>query len=96
MIGVVVLRTPAGLPFGGGAPRTFQRTDVAAFGKVRVWADFVVRYVVRLQDGTEVMVNASDQADDERWLRQQSRILGYEGRADRGGWAERWMEVFHP
>lgn len=93
MIGLVAVRTPDGVPWPGGDTQTFDRDDVVAFGKVRVWGDFCTRYLVRLSDGTEVFVNASEQGDDERWLRREARLLGGHGSVPRGGYALRWREV---
>ena len=93
MIGVLAMRTPDGCPWAGGPARTFVRDEVVAFGKVRAWADFCTRYIVRLKDGAEVFVNASEQGDDERWLRREARLLGWHGSVPRGGFALRWREV---
>lgn len=94
MIGKLVTRAANGCPYGGVARVEFQRADVVAFGKLRWYADFVVRYLVRLTDGREVMVNATEQVDDERWLRKQARILGHEGMCDREtGWVEKWRNL---
>lgn len=76
MIGKLVTRTPQGCPYGGGDRVEFAQADVVAFGKVRIYGDFVVRYIVRLADGREAYVNASEQGDDERWLRRCARVLG--------------------
>lgn len=65
-------------PWPGGGSRSFERSEVVAFGKIRRYGDFLTRYMVRLADGAEIFVKACDQPrEDERWLRQLAR--GAEG-----------------
>jgi hypothetical protein len=70
MNGVVVTVNAQHLRWPGGERRTFERGDVVAFGRHANYGSFVIRYQVRLRDGVEVMLVASEQEKaDERWLR---------------------------
>ena len=61
-------------PFPTDETRVFAREDVAAFGKVRRYGDFVTRYIVRLRDGAELFVTADKQdASDRKWIRALAR-----------------------
>jgi hypothetical protein len=72
MIGTVLMRSPqvdGPYPAAGIARRSFARTEIASFGKLKRHGDFVVRYIIRLADGTELFVRAGDQpAADRAWL----------------------------
>lgn len=93
--GVELVYAVSGAPYGGGPSVAFERSEIVSFGKVRYYGDFTVRYVVKLADGRAAFVNASVQRDegDRKWLQRLGRKLGYEGPADRGGWAVKWRAV---
>jgi hypothetical protein len=56
-------------PWAGGAERVFDRVAITAIGKLRRGGDNCIHLVVRLADGAEIFVNASNQsAEDGRWL----------------------------
>lgn len=72
--GVEVKRNSSGTPYPGALKRNFLSTEVVALGKLAFYGDAVTRYLVRLQDGTELFVKACDQEQDaEKWLRKLAR-----------------------
>jgi len=61
---------PGGHPYPGGRTVEIDHGDVVALGKLVAYGTFVIRYMLRLKDGREVFVKASEQPEDsERWLR---------------------------
>lgn len=81
-------------PWAGGLASKFEQSDVAAFGKLKRWGDARVHYLVRLCDGAELFVNASQQgADDEKWLRKLGSAVDTPRPTRDCGWAIAWREV---
>ena len=62
----------------GGDSVTFAVADVVALGKQRCHGDFVTRYVVRLEDGREAMVESDGRTEaEQRWLRRTSKRIPF-------------------
>lgn len=92
MRGLGVMHAPA--PWPGGAAREFTRADVVAIGKVRVYGDFVTRYLVRLADGAELFVNGAELVqEDARWLAKLGRGFTSGLPSREAGWSLRWKEL---
>lgn len=93
MIGIVASYLN-GCPWAGGKHRSFERTEVVAFGKTSRYNDFITRYLVRLADGTELFVKANEQTDEDmKWLRKLAKGFSA-GLPDRdAGWTLAWKEV---
>ncbi len=88
------LKTMTGYPYPGGAVLWATDTEVLALGKLTAYGDSVTRYMLRLRDGREVFVKASEQASvAEKWLRKLAKgiVAAY---CDREvGWAVVWKEI---
>jgi hypothetical protein len=74
MTGTTVITNDQHARWPGGERRTFARDEIVAFGRHANYGSFVIRYQVRLLDGTEVMLVASEQDKaDAAWLRALAR-----------------------
>jgi K+/H+ antiporter YhaU regulatory subunit KhtT len=63
-------------PSDDRTPRVFDGDEIAAFGKVQRYNDSVTRYIVRLRDGSECFVNATEQTtEDCAFLRKLARTI---------------------
>lgn len=73
--------------------RDFTAADVSAFGKSSAWGDFRIGFLVRLNDGAVISINASRQGKDgQRWLRRLARGLPAPI-PRRDEWLYAWMDV---
>lgn len=93
MTGTRALSHPWGL-WAGGRSEKFERADVCSFGKLKRWGDARVHYLVRLVDGAELFVNASEQSDiDMMWLRKLGSEVGTPTPTRDCGCAIMWKDV---
>lgn len=94
MIGSSVALSNCGCPYPGDDAVTFDRGDVVALGKFTVYGCALVRFLIRLDNGSEVFVKARDQSPAvQRWLRCVAKQLPALRPNRAQGWRTVWIEV---
>jgi hypothetical protein len=83
--------TNTGYPYpDANRPIEIGADDIAALGKLTCWGDARTIFILRLRDGREAIINASQQEKDaERFLRKLAKPVYGHG-APRGGWTITW------
>lgn len=94
MIGTIVTKNAQHLRWPGGERRSFERSEIVAFGRHANYGSFVVRYQVRLITGEEIMLTVSEQDKaDGAWLRALARRTPHPRTSREVPQADAWIEV---